>query len=133
MITLLSCQEALVAKLKTTASVTALIPLNEIREVWWQGTKFSYPNVRVRVENFRPTNTNCTSAMIIGSFYVFSDLASSYKAELIASAILLALHGKSFDTSGVKFTGMSCDQFGARRLEESNVWQSEVKFTVTVN
>jgi len=133
MITLLLCQEAMVAKLKDSPLVTSLIHENEIREVWWQGTKFSYPNVRVRVENFRPLNTTCTRATLSGSIFVFSDLTSSYRAEQIASAILISLHGKSFEVGSVKFTGMTCDQFGAQRVEESNVWQSEIKFLVTVN
>ena len=47
-------QAAIIARLKAQTTVTAEVLATEIREDQWQGTEFSYPNIRVKMLHNRP-------------------------------------------------------------------------------
>jgi hypothetical protein len=106
----------------------------EVREIEWQGTKFSYPCVRVRVNKVTPTNTQCSQVMAESTFLVFSETPSSIEADTIASTILLQLHGKSFSVpSGTHFGGIQIEQFGADRTEDNQAWMSKLNVKAIVS
>lgn len=113
-------------------SFDANFPL-EVRELTWQGDKFSYPCVRVGQVVLTPMNETCSAHKVEGSVMCFSELPSSLQADQMADIVFQALHGKSFSHGSVKFAGMKCQQLEAVRVEESSVWQSTIKFQVTAS
>ena len=66
MITNNTIQAALISKLLANITITAeLDDAEEIRENEWQGTAFSYPNIRVRIISNDPLeNTYCTQTKV---------------------------------------------------------------------
>jgi hypothetical protein len=133
--TLIETQEAMVSWLLSNTVITALVATTngqkEIREIEWEGTKFTYPAVRVRATKITPTNTTCSSAEVELKIYVFSELPSSKEANNIASEIMMQLHGKSFSVTFiggtiVRFIGTRVEQLGAIRTEDNQLWQSEL-------
>lgn len=130
MTTLVDVKASLITKLKASTSVVALLndPL-EIRELEWQGTNFSYPNIRVRVTEFvrQIPNADCQLYNVIASIYVFGEDASSLLTDKIASEVFTLLDTKSFSVGTTKLTGIKAKQFGAAWVEESGTWRSEVE------
>lgn len=130
MTSLIDMKSALITKLKSFTSVLALLadPL-EIRELEWQSTKFSYPNIRIRVSEFNRQISNATCNMfdVIAVIHVFGEDASSLLTDKIASEIFNLLDTKSFSVGTVKFTGIKAKQFGAAWVQESGAWQSIVE------
>lgn len=136
MTTLVDTKAALITKLKTNTAILALLtdPL-EIRELEWQGTKFSYPNIRLRVESFKreTANSSCNLFNAIANIYVFAEDASSLLCDRIASEIFNQLDTKSFSVGTTKFTGIKATQHGAMWVEESGSWRSEVNLNFQVS
>lgn len=133
--TMVQIRSALIEKLKSINELT-LAHVNfptEIRELTWQGQDFKYPCVRVGQIVLTPTNTTCSIATVDGSIMVFSELPSSLEAERLADIIFQALHGHSFSSGIVIFTGLKCQQFEAVRVPESAVWQSTIKWSASVS
>ena len=140
MITLQKIKEALILRIKSTPSITSLlvdvngvVHLEEVRELEWQGTKFYYPNIRVRINQLTPISTTCDSADVQAVVLVFGENASSLKTDAIASEIMSVLHGLTFNSSGTKLTGIRGVQYGADRLEDSGVWLSRVELQFRAN
>lgn len=136
--TLVTVKQSLINKLKGEITVTSLLAnANEMRELEWQGTKFLYPCVRVRVNSFeRQTHgPNCNIFDVDASIYVFAEDASSLKCDIIASEIFTALDLKSFSDpiNGVKFSGIRCIHIGADWAEERGNWLSLVQLKCTVS
>ena len=134
MITLPQVKAAVISRLKGAIPVTSLLVdvngtprTEEIRELEWQGTKFAYPNIRVRVEQFNPRNINCTQVDCLVHIYVFGEKYSSLTIDEIASQCLILFHGNPFQAANsIKLTAISCEQVGADRLEDG-VWLGVVK------
>jgi hypothetical protein len=96
-------QKAWIADLKTRTSLVALssnFPL-EIREAEWQGTDFTYPNIRVSLD-FMPTQCGPQDADIY--LEVFSDQKSSELATIISSKLVELYHNKPFTSNGIHFS-----------------------------
>lgn len=132
MASLWSVRQDFMSWIKSKTALTSLVG-SEIRELEWQGTKFSYPNVRIRLNTFTPTTSDCNRYKVEGVIYVFDDEPSSEQTDRIGSAILTIIHGKSTSHGSTKFVGFTARQFGADRIEESNVWQGRIEFSVAVS
>ena len=104
----LSFQEAWIADLKTYSAVfnsgtsTNPFPL-EIRETEWQGTDFTYPNIRVSLD-FMPSINGCGPDDADVYIEVFSEEKSSKEATTIASMIVGLYHKHPFTSGGVDFS-----------------------------
>jgi hypothetical protein len=119
-------QAVIVAKLKADATVLAqLSDTNEIRENEWQGTEFSYPNIRVRIISNKPLDTNCEVANVSLGIQVFSEDASSQQADRIAGIISNVLHDHPFSSSGLQIALRRTDLVPAIR-SNARTWRSEV-------
>lgn len=136
MITLLDVVPSIVSKLKDVVSVhVPLVSSVEVREFEWQGTDFTYPNIRVRINQLEYENTTCTKGKILGVILISSELPSSKQCMTISSQIIEQLHGKSFSYDSVLFTGVMCKQIAPDRSneEEGDLWLSRIEFSAIVS
>lgn len=120
-------QASCVGYTKTKTSITTLVPTAEIRELEWQGTTFSYPNVRVSVD-FYPAVNGCQDRADV-VFDIFSEEKSSNQASAIAGAIYSAYHRKPFTFLGVNFF-MVIVQKVDKPTRTIYGWQSKVTVSV---
>lgn len=118
-------QETIVAKLKASSAVIAEVPAVEIREDQWQGTEFTYPNIRVKMISNKPENVTCDRADVTLSIQVHSEDASSYPADRIAGIIANVLHRSPFSSSGLTFSLRITNLVPAIR-SDTRTWRSEV-------
>lgn len=119
-------RSALISAVQNNATIMAeLDDADEVREHSWKGTNFSYPNIRVKINQASPnTNPDC-SQDFDGSLYVYSEEASSRQADQIAGIIADEYHGKSLNSENVFFTRLTCELVGAIQ-EGMLVWRSEI-------
>lgn len=121
-------QAALIAYIKLRSSITDELPdgSDEVRENEWQGTEFTYPNIRIRLISNTPQNSdNCGRSDIAVGIEVFSELASSIEADRIAGIINGVLNQRSFSQSGIQFNLSTTNLVPAFRKDKLT-WQSEV-------
>ena len=128
-----SVREALIDYLKSKATITtALGGSTEIREREWQGTEFTYPNVRVAIVRMVPQlagECNIFDCPFVIS--VRSELAQSSQADNIAGIINTALHRRSFEQNGVRFMVWTTLVEAIR--EDTRTWRAQVIGQATVN
>jgi hypothetical protein len=119
-------QSAWITRLKANTTVLAELDDNdEIREDFWQGDKFTYPNIRVRVISNTPqAGRDCNLHDIVISTMVFSEEPSSQQADRIAGIIMTELHDRQFTSNGIAFGVRTSDLIPAVRTDE-RTWRSE--------
>lgn len=119
-------QAAIVAYLKARSAITDELPAGaeEIRENEWQGTEFTYPNVRVRLIS-NMAYTECARSDITLGIEVFTEDASSRVADRIAGIINGVMHQRSFSQDGMQFNLTTTNLVPAFR-KDARTWQSEV-------
>jgi hypothetical protein len=120
-------QAAWVAYLKSKSDITGqLDDTDEIREDSWQGSQFSYPNIRVRlIENVPQEGRDCNLHNITIATMAFSEEASSQQADTIAGIIMVTLHDLQFTSNGIAFGVRTTNLIPAVRTDE-RTWRSEV-------
>lgn len=118
---------ALIDRLKSNLAITAAVPVSEIREYQWQGTDFTYPNIRLHITRNESKNASCDVAEIEFSIFVFSELDSSIEAERIAGIINSELHARSFSVGTTRFSLWRTNLVSAIRID-LRTWRSEVIF-----
>lgn len=92
-------QAAMVAYLKSKSAITSLLKdSKEIRESYWQGVDFTYPNIRVCVD-FVPSINGCGPDKADITIESFSEEKSSREAELLSNALTRLLHKHPFSVS----------------------------------
>lgn len=128
MTTLEDVQASLIILLKSSSAILArLSDPKEIREIEWRGAKFSYPNIRVRVNEFQRKDADCDIFNVSASVLVFGETASSLTINSIASEIFNFLDRKNIRSAMVNtVTRIRAKQFGAEFVEESSAWRSEI-------
>lgn len=126
-----SIQKNIIARLKATASLIAELvafdsSANEIREDQWQGTEFSYPNIRVRmIRNVPDGDTDdCNGSSVDVSIMVFTQDYSTLEADKIAGIISSSLHGKTYSANNVELFLRTTNMLPAVRADR-NTWRSE--------
>ncbi|MBU2051385.1 MAG: hypothetical protein KKH61_20750, partial [Gammaproteobacteria bacterium] len=117
----------LLAYIKTKANILAVVPILEMREHQWQGTDFTYPNIRIRMISITPISSNieCSHTKFSVSFMVFSENASSLEANQIAGIINNELHNKQFTSNSIAFALVTSNLVPAIR-SDIHTWRSEV-------
>jgi len=118
-------QAAILAYIRSKATITAVITSTEMREDQWQGTTFVYPAIRIRMISNVPSDTNCNYNNISLSIMVFTDDASSQNADKIAGIINQALHDKSFSSNNIAIFLRATNLIPAFR-SDIRTWRSEV-------
>lgn len=125
-------QAAIITKLKSLAPYNN-VPSTEIRELEWQGDTFSYPNIRVELEENIPyydEQMRCTLQRVVFSVYIFSEQRSSKECSQIKTAVGNAVvsNGFSNTTYSVKFLPIRIlDSVPAIR-EDERTWRAQIKF-----
>jgi hypothetical protein len=124
-------QAAWVAYLKSNTNILAELTDNdEIREDFWQGTEFSYPNIRVRVVSNTPqAGRDCNLHDVVIGTQSFSEQTSSQQADRIAGIIMTELHDKQFTSNGIAFGVRTSDLIPAVRTDE-RTWRSEAIMSI---
>lgn len=117
--------QAIIEHLKASATVLAELPDdNEIREEEWQGTGFTYPNVRVHITNLGTYDVACTQSPLDVRVQVYSEEPFSSQANRIAGIIKTVLHDKPFTRNGLLIY-LRCTLTPAIRSDD-RTWRSEV-------
>ena len=119
--------QALIDHLKASTTVLAELPDdNEIREEEWQGTNFTYPNIRVRITNLGlyEIGAQCLNSPFDAHILVFSEEPFSSQANRIAGIIKTVLHDKSFSQNGL-LVALRATIIPAIRSDD-RTWRSEV-------
>lgn len=97
MISHASFQEQIIEELQAFTTLVALVAEEEIREYYYQGTEFGYPNIRVDVRPQVPDGTgNCRLQHSVMNFAVIfnSESDSSLECEQIGFQVVEALFGR---------------------------------------
>lgn len=125
-------QAAIIAKLKSLAPFQS-VASTEIRELEWQGDTFSYPNIRVELEENVPyfdEQLRCTLQRVEWSVYCFSQQRSSKECSQIKTSVINATvsNGFSNQSLAIKFLPVTVlDSVPAVR-EDERTWRSQIKF-----
>jgi len=124
-------QSSWVAYLKTNTTILAQLTDNdEIREDFWQGDEFTYPNIRVRVVSNTPQEgRDCNLHDIVIGTQAFSEEASSQQADRIAGIIMTELHDKQFVSENIAFGVRVSDLIPAVRTDK-RTWRSEAIMSI---
>jgi hypothetical protein len=123
---------AMIAYLKTKATILAYVSATEIRETDWQGTTFTYPNIRVRITRNTPTNkTGCIQDVGIG-IQVFSEKDSSAQSEEIAGIIANELNDIQFVSNSIAFSTIVTNNLEVVR-SSITTWRNEILLKAAVS
>lgn len=123
----------LIARLKSIPAITdELQSPDEIRESQWQGTTFTYPNIRVRILSNQPMGVDSCYHDIRAGIQVHSELDSSKEADHISGIIVSELNDKAFRLNDVNCILTATNLVPALRTEQL-VWRSEVLFNIVAS
>lgn len=134
-------QAAIIAKIKSLAPYTSSfgsVASVEVREYEWQGDTFTYPNIRVELEDSRfyfDEQGRCNLQLIEFSVYIFSEQKSSKECSQIKTQLLNSLTGLGFSNQplGLRFTPLRLvDNVPAVRQDE-RTWRSQIKLSTKVS
>lgn len=141
MISHASFQEQVIDELQAFVALTAIVPIAEIRESQYQGTEFTYPNVRVDTRTQIPEGAgNCRTKISIENFAVIahSESDSSLQCEQICFQIGEAMFGAQLEDTtpsqgpAWRTETVNLVQFNAPRRMTEKVWRGEVIFRCRV-
>lgn len=125
-------QAGILSKLKSLSAITALVG-SEIREIFWQGTEFGFPAVRVDLSPTSPSIEGCNYSDIDFSIHVASESASSFQCSQIQGIIANSLPHSFRYVDGLDsylFSGIRVRRGGLGppvRIDE-RTWTNETMF-----
>ena len=132
-------QASIVAKIKSVLAITSLLSsgATEVRELEWQGDTFSYPNVRIELEDNRfyfDEQDRCSLQAVEWSVYIFSQQRSSKECSQIKTAVINALVGIGFSnqTNNVKFSTVRLVENIPAVREDDRTWLAQVRLSSKV-
>jgi hypothetical protein len=124
-------RDAIIDKIKANTTIMALLSdSNEVREAYWSGSEFTYPNYRVRINSITPFQ-DCYQNLD-ASILCYSEQASSQEAEEMAGTIANEFHAQSFIQDSIRFTHIVVDIIPAIK-QDVRTWRSEVQLASLVN
>ena len=128
-------QTAWITALKANTTIVAeLDTADEIREINWKGSNFTYPNLRVEITSNTPSTDGRSEiclALTNTSIYAYSEEASSLQANQIAGIIANEYHDKhGLNYSNIAFTHIVADIIPAIAVTE-RLWRSQVNLVST--
>ena len=98
-------QADLITKIKNTYAITT--GTTDIHEYEWQGDEFTYPNIRLDLEDNRyefNEQERCALQTIEFSVYIYSEERSSRQCSYIKGLVANALIGLGFTGTYAKYT-----------------------------
>lgn len=124
MIKVNTVQADFIAWLQTQISVTSLLPsADEIREREWQGTDFTYPNIRIAV-TINPNQ--CAPHDLEILVIVASEHKSSKQCNTIIGAIVDLIQEKSFSYGNSKFVGLKTQNISKADRGDTIIWEADI-------
>ena len=126
-------REALIDVLKANTTIMALLDAehqDEVRELDWKGTNFSYPNYRVRINSITPFQ-GCYQNLD-ASIYCFSEEKSSQEAEQMAGTVANELFELAFTQDSIRFASIDTDIIPAI-AQDTRTWRSECQVKSIIN
>lgn len=133
-------QAAIITKLKSLAPFTSSfgsVDTGEIKEFDWQGDSFSYPAIRVDLEEntfYFDEQLRCNLQLVEFSIYVYSEQKSSKECSQIKTNIINGIVGDGFSNQalGIKFLPIRvADNIPVVR-EDIRTWRSQIKLRTKV-
>ena len=122
---------SIIDEMQATATIMAkLSDSDEIRELDWSGTDFSYPNYRVRINNLNYFD-DCYQEVTL-SVFGFSETYSSKEAGQMAKVIANHFHNKGFTRTGITFVHTKATIIPAIKAG-ANTWRSEVQISSLIS
>lgn len=127
MISVNDVQAAFVQSLKSDPLITGALSNNDIREDFFQGKDFVYPNLRVDVGDLIPVPAQPCDVINFSNvtIWVYGELDSSYKVNDIAALIANKYHEHNFTTSGHTYRTTVTRIVAAKRTDE-RTWRAGV-------
>lgn len=126
-------QADLMTKIKSLGSITT--GTSDIREFEWQGDEFTYPNIRLDLEDNRyefNEQERCALQTIEFSVYIYSEQRSSKQCSYIKGLVANALIGLGFTGTYAKYTHIRLmENIPAIRVSERE-FRSQLKLTTFV-
>lgn len=120
-------------KIKSLGSITT--GTSDIREFEWQGDEFTYPNIRLDLEDNRyefNEQERCSLQTIEFSVYIYSEQRSSKQCSYIKGLVANALIGLGFTGQYAKYTHIRLmENIPAIRVSERE-FRSQLKLTTFV-
>lgn len=100
-----------------------------VRELNWRGDVFTYPNVRLALENQTDAtpDSNCTPVFQDWSFYIFSEKHSSFEANEIAGLIVIYFKGRNFSSNGIRFVRVEILENIPALQEDEKTWRAQIR------
>lgn len=128
-------RSAIVAWLKGNAAIVANLTAGgtgavEIRELWWQGEDFLFPNIRVTCSSSIPTQCDYSDIDAIISY--FSEEKSSKKSLVGQGVIAKQLHKKSVSQNSVSLVNMRVINL-PDAVQEGGIWKADVILSMRVS
>lgn len=129
-------QADLIAKIRTLSTVVAALPnVNEIREFYWQGDEFAYPNIRLDLESndyVFDEQAGCSLWEIEFSLYVFSEERSSKQCSTIKGLLENALTGQGWHGTYAKYTRLRLQENIPAVRQDERTWRSQLRYLTRV-
>ena len=126
-------QADIITKIKSTPSITT--GTSDIHEFEWQGDEFTYPNIRLDLEDNRyefNEQERCQLQTVEFSIYVYSEQRSSRECSYVKGLVANALIGLGFTGTYAKYTHIRLlENIPAIRISEK-VFRSQLKLTTFV-
>lgn len=120
----LEVRKSIVSWLLANSTVTSTLnDINEIREMDWQGEKFTYPNIRV-TSSVSPNE--CEFSDVDGTISFFSEEKSSRQSIKAQGIIAKQLHKKNFISEGVRMSAILITQLPDAVQVEEDIWKADV-------
>ena len=125
-------QSSLLAYLKANSAIDTVLTNNgvsdvEVREKFWRGEDFSYPNVRIAC-SVTPAQADCGPDSVSVSIVVSSEEKSSKQSAVIAGVIAKQLHNHNFTKNNVRYSQVVVGNL-PYPVQENGIWQSEIQAT----
>jgi hypothetical protein len=127
-------QADLIAKLKTITSVTNLLGdgVSGIKELQWQGDTFTYPCVRLELEEpsyYFDEQEMCTLYEVKFSIYIFSQERSSKQSSVIKGLLENSLTGTGFTGTNAKYTKLRLTDNVPAVREDERTFRTQLGYT----
>jgi len=127
MISVNDVQAAFISSLKSDPLITGALGNTDIREDWFQGKEFVYPNLRVDVGDLLlGSSVPCEKVNFSSvTIWVYSEKDSSFQANDIAALMAAKYHEHNFTVSGVIYRTTVTRIVTAKRIDE-RTWRAGV-------
>lgn len=131
-------QAGIISRIKALApygSSFGSVQSGEVREWDWQGDAFTYPNIRVELEDNIPyfdEQLRCSLQRTEFSVYIYSEQRSSKECSQIKTNLNNSLLGEGFTINGIKYSDPRLVESVPAIRETERVWRSQLRYSTKV-